>query len=488
MRIWKIHLGFILSIFLLLSFSSASFGENSYLREKADEYEDNLRARHVPGYGGIVQAVYETTDLENIFIYMGQGDSTMWTSTYLAAESFRYAVTGDSQARDNAIAAVNTLHDHKAVTQTLGYLGRYVGPIESAFIFDYLTNDILRYGEGPWAGTFWLGNSSSDQHIGYFFGLSVAYDLIDDEPTRGLIKSDLKEVFDKLRSRNWLITDENGFPTTAAPNISGGERMAFCLIAAHIIDTPEYWDIYQTEFEATRKTLKFSGISFFTKYTEYFAFNLRHDNYYSIFKYENDPDRQAFYWDIFNNQIRPHVQWTHNVWFDYVYLLGCDSVGDCFEEEEIIEDAVKSLADFPNWPNRDIHVDCPSLPIDPVSELLVDLQELLGLEDILKFELATKTPHEIKNRCRREFLWQRTPSHLYCVGFMPQHALPGVDYLLAYWSGRYYGFIDPVQIDDDDDSVDDDDDDAMSDDDLSEDDDDDFEEKDDDQAGSGCGC
>ncbi len=479
-----IAIAFMISVNFAPSFA---FGQNSYLLEKAMKYERNIRQRHVPGYGGIVHSVYETGNLENLFIYMAQGDSTMWTSTYLAAESFRYAVTGSKEAMENAIAAIQTLHDHKEVTGTVGYIGRYVGPIETPFIFDYLGSPILRYGQGQWAGTFWLGNSSSDQHIGYFFGMGIAYDLLDDEPTRELVKSDLKEVFDRLRINNWLIRDENGLPTTAAPKISGSERMAFCLIMAHIMDSEQYWDIYEKEFVAQKGAYKLNSISFFNKYTEYFAYNLRHDNYFSIFKHEPDPDRRAFFWEVFNEQIRPHVAGTHNVWFDQVYLLACDAVNDCSERQKIIDDGIKSLTDFPSWPNRDIHVDCPALPIDPISEFLVDLQELLGLEDILGFELITKEPHEIKNRCRRGFLWQRSPNHVYCVGLLPQHIFPGVDYLLAYWAGRYYNFIDPVELDDDDFDDDDfDDDDTGDDDDQG--DDDDVNENDDQSSSSGCGC
>ena len=130
-----IAIAFMISVNFAPSFA---FGQNSYLLEKAMKYERNIRQRHVPGYGGIVHSVYETGNLENLFIYMAQGDSTMWTSTYLAAESFRYAVTGSKEAMENAIAAIQTLHDHKEVTGTVGYIGRYVGPIETPFIFDYL--------------------------------------------------------------------------------------------------------------------------------------------------------------------------------------------------------------------------------------------------------------------------------------------------------------------------------------------------------------
>jgi len=492
---------FLLILVLFWRFATAvAAADDPALLAKAQAYEAWLRTHHVPGYGGVVNVVFETPELQNVLLYRGQGDSTMWTATYCAAESFRYAVTGEIEAKDNAVAAVHTLRDHLRVTQTPGYIGRYVGPVsDPAFWLDYVDSDLLRYGEGAWLGTFYLSNSSSDQYVGWFHGLAVAYDLIDDAPLRALIREMVAEVIDALEAHRWLILNEEGLPTTAAPGIDGSERLTFCLIAAHILDEQYYWDLYAEQFEDAKPTLPFKSIAFWSKYTEYFANNLRHQNHYNLFRLETDPERLAFYWDVFNKRIRRWSEWTHNVYYDFVYLSGCERGLPCAEAYEIMTDAVESLTAFQEPPNRESHVDCPLLPVDPLSATLVELAELLGLSDLLDFELQTAEPHEIADRCRVDFLWQRTPYHRYCIGYLDQSVFPGVDYLLAYWMGRYHGYLEPHDIVDDDtndddslddDAVDDDvDDDGASDDDHGGDDDSILTgDGDDDNDDRGCAC
>ncbi len=474
---------FLLGAVAIAFAAPVSADEDPALLQRAIDYETWLRDHHVPGYGGIVQIMFETEDLEKVLYYRGQGDSTMWTATYCAAESFRYAVTGDEDAKQNAIAAVETLRDHLRVTQTTGYIGRYVGPVnDPAYWLEYAGSDLLEYGTGPWLGTFYLSNSSSDQYVGWWHGLALAYDFIDDAPTRALIREMVKEVIDKLRNSAWLILNEEGLPTTAAPMIDGQKRLVFCLIAAHILDTAEYWDLYAEQFEKLAPTLPLTSIAFFNRYTEYFANNLRHQIDLNLFRLDDDPERLAVYWDLFSKQ-RRLVEWTHNVYFDYVYLIACEKMGQCAEAKEIMEDDLHSLTVFQDPPNREIHINCPQLPVDPVSVFLTDLAESLGLNDLLGFAYQAEGAQEITDRCRVEYLWQRTPHHLQCYGWLPQHVQPGVDYLIAYWMGRYYDFLEPHDIVDDDsadDDVADDDhaDDDIADDDLSDDDADDDQDDD----------
>jgi hypothetical protein len=484
---------------LLVLTGLAAQADDPALLARAEAYDQGVRERHVPGYGGIVQVLYEDEGLQTVLMYRGQGDSTMWTSTYGASQAFRYAVTGDADAKANAIAAVQTLYDHLRVTQTTGYIGRYVGPIaDPAFWLDYYNSEILRYGTGIWTGTFYLSNSSSDQYDGFFHGLSVIYDLVDDPPTRQRIKAMIQEVIDKLRASFWLILNEEGLPTTAAPQIDGSERVAFALIAAHIIDTPEYWDLYAQVYEEEKPTLALSSASFWSQYMEYFANNLRHINYYTLFTLEPDEERLQFYFDVFTERVRPWVEWTHNVYFDAVYLAACERLGQCEDSRPIMEDMVLSLQQFQDPPNTEIHIDLPPAEVDPISQRLVDLVNLLPawLQDLIDVDLQAKDPWDIAHRCRVEYMWQRTPFALQCYGWLPQHLLPGVDYLMAYWIARYYGYLDPHDIDppadDDNDTADDDTADDDDDDDDNDDDDDDdttgppAESNDDD--GGGCGC
>src|SRR5689334_18585466 len=53
----------------------------------------NIRMRHMP-FGTILDPIFASPESDQIVGYTHCGDSAIWTGHYLAAEAFRYAVTG----------------------------------------------------------------------------------------------------------------------------------------------------------------------------------------------------------------------------------------------------------------------------------------------------------------------------------------------------------------------------------------------------------
>src|SRR5512132_67499 len=71
----------------------------------------NIQAKHLP-YGTIIDPMYAAPDSDQIVNYTRCGDSAIWTGHYLAAESYRYAVTKSPDALAavrNAIQGINML-------------------------------------------------------------------------------------------------------------------------------------------------------------------------------------------------------------------------------------------------------------------------------------------------------------------------------------------------------------------------------------------
>src|SRR5271155_5984532 len=60
-----------------------------------------IQARHLP-YGTILDPVLSLPDLSSVVDYSRCGDSALWTGHYLAAEAYRYAVTGSGESRGRA--------------------------------------------------------------------------------------------------------------------------------------------------------------------------------------------------------------------------------------------------------------------------------------------------------------------------------------------------------------------------------------------------
>ncbi len=472
------------------------------LEDRALLHEQWFNEYHVSPYGGSGYAYFTAPDSDEVDHY-SFGDSTIWTGTYLASESFRYAVTGDQDAKANAIRTVNALDSHLKITQVPGFIARFAGPDEAPWNTAYTEHDRYVPGTGEWAGSFWINNTSRDQYTGWFFGMVVAYDLIDDEETRALIREDVQEVIDELRADYYWILGENGLPTDAGPQVIGIMRVCWHLIAAHILDTPEYWAQYEQVFEDQKSGLGISSFSLMNKYYQYYGLNLSHETFFNLLRLERNPVRRKFYLDIFHTHIRHLVELTHNVFFDDIYLANCERAGECRYYDETLEDVQNQLFDFQDPPVREVPLEIPDWPLDPFTVTISALIDALNIRELIDIEPQTLDARPVKWRCPRSFMWQKTPYNIDCPGGDGTEVYPGIDYMIAYWMGRYYNFIEPGNpneitwppdeaVDDDDDADDDvDDDDTASDDDTSDDDeqpspDADDDEDDDDEKGCGC--
>ncbi len=471
------------------------------LEDKALAYEQWFNEYHVSPYGGTGYVYFAAPDSEEI-VHYAFSDSTIWTGAYLASESFRYAVTGSAEAKENAIRTVMALDTHLHVTQVPGFIARFAGPDEAPWNNGYTDHDRYVQGTGAWEGSFWVNNTSRDQYTGWFFGMAVAYDLIDDEETKEVIRDDVKEVIDELRDDSYWIIGENGLPTDAGPQVIGTMRVCWHLIAAHILDTPEYRELYEQVFENQKGSLGVSSFSLMNKYYQYYGFNLSHETFFNLLRLERNPERRRFYLDIFHTHIRNLVTLTHNVFFDDIYLANCERAGACYYYDETLADIPTQLADFQDPPVREVPLEIPDWPLDPFTVAMSALIDALDIRELIDIEPQTLDPRPVKWRCPRSFMWQKSPYNIDCPGGDGTEVYPGIDYMIAYWMGRYYNLVEPgnpngIYWPPDEVGDDDADDDTAGDDDTSADDDsgdDDIDSnppdsgESDDDDDDGCGC
>jgi len=215
------------------------------------------------------------------------------------------------------------------------------------------------------------------------------------------------------------------------------------------------------------------------------------------------PDRERLQ-DIFDIWYANNRKWqehTHNPFFDAVYYGACMRLGGCPETElgYIEEDSLAALTDMYDAPNWQRAKTCPELPLDPFSVWADEfLSNFPWLEEMIDIDPQTAEAHRIKDRCWTSTLWEVSPYHIECTaGDNPAHVTHGMDYLIGYWLGVYYGVLpgngpygDDDLTDDDDDAADDDDssdDDAADDDDDATGDDDSSDDDDDDSGGDDSG-
>ena len=93
-------------------------------------------------------------------------------------------MTHDSQAKAFGLRAVNCLLAMEEVSGKPGFIARWVGPAVPPFLNKDCDGDCHVVTAGPYAGSFWIGNTSSDQYLGWWYGLSHAYDYHSTPPRK----------------------------------------------------------------------------------------------------------------------------------------------------------------------------------------------------------------------------------------------------------------------------------------------------------------
>src|ERR1700734_19996 len=120
-----------------------------------------IQSRHLP-FGGILDPIFSSSDSQTIIGYTRCGDSALWTGHYLAAEAYRYQVSGDPAALANAQAALAYLKTLVDVTGT-DVLSRCTVPINSNYAAG-ITSEESSNGIHSSGANYWIGNTSRDEH------------------------------------------------------------------------------------------------------------------------------------------------------------------------------------------------------------------------------------------------------------------------------------------------------------------------------------
>ncbi len=413
------------------------------LLDKALAYSQNFQDFHSPAYGCSVEVHFASPTDPTIVSYDDQGDSTIWTGNYLAGESYRYAVTHDPQAKAFGLRAVNCLLAMEEVTGKPGFIARWVGPAVPPFLFGGCDGDCHLVTDGPYAGTFWLGNTSSDQYLGWWYGLSHAYDYLldspDDEPTRQRIGAAMGRVIDTLKNDGYQIVDPDGTVSTAGPDQHGQKIMAYIDITSHVVGEP-YTSMIDQIYSENAFDYLFLTVYPITRWFQYYAFHLGYMAQHMLTKWEPNA-----FWESIDKQMLHDRLWTttgntQQVMFDYIDL----AMGAIPLDAQLVADDEAALAAFPDAPKRRISPVQGPFTWDPfpqeMNQLVDFLNALFPTLGLPTFTNQALDPFPVDQRCVSGFRWQSPPYEV-CGGDDPSLEYPGEDYVIAYWLGRYHGYL-----------------------------------------------
>src|SRR6266849_2360777 len=186
----------------LLTLTCLLAGRLSATEADALAISRTIQSRHFPSFT-VLDPIFESSTSDNIISYTRCGDSAIWTGYFLAAESFRYKVTGAPDALANARRAFEGI---KALADVTGnnVLARCLLPDNSPYAQsiqrEEAANGIYRS-----TGNFWVGNTSRDQYAGALFGLGIAYDLIDDAALKSSTAALITRLVQFLKDHAWTV-------------------------------------------------------------------------------------------------------------------------------------------------------------------------------------------------------------------------------------------------------------------------------------------
>jgi uncharacterized protein (TIGR03437 family) len=347
-------------------------------------------------FGTILDPMYASPASNQIVGYTRCGDSALWTGAYLAAEAFRYKVTRAADAFNNVKTALAGL---KALADVTGdnRLARCVVLANSQYAAGIESEEEANviHQNPPWI---WVDNTSRDQVVGAFFGLGAAYDLVDDAGVKGDIADLTTRLIGFIAQHQWSPNDDASNTFVLRPE----ELQMLVQVARHVnpsnsINVPSLLPV--------NTGAKFDVVS----NSSYFKFNLDYMSFYNLVRLQNNSDNQAAY-----QIVRAYTASHQNAFFDMVdaALEGANASRDA---------EMRSLLD--QWLQR------------PKRETYVDLSHTVA---VCGSEACQPIP--VPLRPTLEFLWQIDPFQLAGGGDGTIEG-SGIDYILPYWMGRYYGAI-----------------------------------------------
>jgi len=228
--------------------------EEITLNEKAMFFEKQVRNRHIrTGFNATVSSM-ENGDITTGSMEDSDNDG-LWTSMYLAGETFRYAVTKSDEALQNIRESLDAMERLYTINSIPGF------PSRSFERRGYKYDDkAWRRAEDPeWD---WKSTTSSDEAIGHIFAFGAIAELVDEPELQNKAIMLIDTLMSTIVKNNFYLIDWNGEPTlwgkwnpayvNALPKVIGDRK----LNSSNIIS------MLQTAYHFTKKE-KYKDAAFY---------------------------------------------------------------------------------------------------------------------------------------------------------------------------------------------------------------------------------
>jgi|APSaa5957512622_1039677.scaffolds.fasta_scaffold09241_3 hypothetical protein len=358
------------------------------------------------------------------------------TSPYLAAMCFKYAVTGDEEARQEALNSFYAMVWMERITPIDGYPARAIYSLEGD------KGEMAKHGSGglpakwfpsPDGKWMWKGDTSSDEIMAHIYSVSIFHDLVAKGEDKELAKEHLVRIATHILENGWVLRGMDGKPTRWGRweptyllrpygymdrGINGLEALTFMRTAYGLTGDEKFEEGYQqlVDWGYAANTIRQKNV-FPPENIAPWDDNLAFRSYYTLLRNTDDPASRSVYlrslertWEVKRIEEIP--------WYNYVY--GAITGNDCEQEQ-----SVKHL--------REWQLDC--VEHNFTNSFRDDLMTKKGY---VPYESGTRaiSPREsVVNRNSRY-------SMNYDGGANGKRAMEPSAYIRDYWMGRYHGLID----------------------------------------------
>ncbi len=357
------------------------------------------------------------------------------TAHYLAAMSFKYAATGDADARREAVDSFEAMIWLEDITPVEGFVARaiWVPGVDKGHRSTRGSGGLpAKWYETEDKKWQWKGDTSSDEINSHIYAVSIFHDLVAKGDQKERAKNHITRIANHIIDNGWVLRDMDGEPTRwgrwdpeyllrpyghEARGLNGMEAQTYMWTAIAYSDDQKYRDGLQQLLDwgyhtyTVRQKLTFPPESV-VPWDDELAFRC----YYPLLMYADDPKLRSIYlrslerhWEVMRMQKVPY----------YNFVYGALTGNDCE-----VDEAVQHLREFTldtichNW--RNSHR--ADLAVEP------------GYTPYMGGTRAM-SPREISA------LWGSRPALDYDGGAGSRSVTPSAGWLEDYWMGRYHGFI-----------------------------------------------
>ncbi|HOK08330.1 MAG TPA: hypothetical protein PLT82_00650 [Candidatus Hydrogenedens sp.] len=457
------------------------------LEEKSDYFIQQVEKRHNrDGYIAECRLLepYNTDTWESEI----SDNDGLYTSMYGAVHAFRYAVTKDLQSKEIAKRSFFACKRLVDITGR-GFPARVLIPIDwrepvnelmgkeynaRRQITDPLWKQIVpRFVTSSDGKYMWKCDTSSDELAGHYFFYGIYYDLVaENEEEKQPVREVVKTITDHLIQNNYCLIDHDGKPTRWAffnpemlHSLKGWEQrglnsmmmLSFLRVAHHITGD----EIYNEKFNELCNKYFYhinamqSKMYFPPDYVVPWDNNLCLMSWFGIFRYENDPEKLLL-WRIAVDHAWQHAGRMKQPFWNFLYLA-------CAKEfsKHVQENRFKDLySDVPGLvpmvlmsytePNK-IALEhaletLKGIPLDLISYCMDNTKRLDVVFD------ADRHPERVRGwhidgyaLPIQELPHLRNDNDPFtlnsCSGRDGVNENEGTFFLLPYWMGVYYGYI-----------------------------------------------